>query len=229
MIQKIWSQERFFSDMWNMNSYFLFNFADYYEKNNESFGNIRVFNDDFLSTKSWFDIHPHKYYEIMTIILEWTITHKDSLGNHMKIWKNQVQVTNTSTWIMHSEINEGEEDIKLYQIWFSPPEMSKKPIYYTANFSDTDFKNNICILASGLIENKNKLSSEVTVKRWIFDKDQKINLHFNKHLFLYITKWKIRVNGKEELFDKDQLRCSEEEEIQVEFLEKTDFILIESM
>jgi hypothetical protein len=40
---------------------------------------LRVFNDDFLEGNSGFGMHPHKYYEIMTIMLEGTITHKDSL------------------------------------------------------------------------------------------------------------------------------------------------------
>jgi len=62
-----------------MNSHFLFSFANYYDPQNESFGNLRVFNDDFLKAESGFPMHPHKYYEIMTIVLEGTITHKDSL------------------------------------------------------------------------------------------------------------------------------------------------------
>ncbi len=228
MLHILLAKNRFFSDMWAMNSYFLFNFANYYDKDNESFGNIRVFNDDFLSSKSWFDMHPHKYYEIVTIMIDGTITHKDSLWNNEKISKNQMQVTNASTWITHSEINQEKEDLKLYQIWFSPAEIAKEPIYYTANFSETDFKNNLYILASGLVKNKNKLSSKVNIKRWIFDKGKVLNIYFDKYVFLYITSWKIRVNWKKELSKKDQLRAFGEKEIQLEFLEKTDFIVIES-
>ena len=169
MYQIIKKQQRFFSDMGDMNSYFLFNFAHYYEPNNESFGNLRVFNDDFLSSNSGFDFHPHRYYEIMTIMLEGTITHKDSLGNHIKVSKNHIQVTNTATGIMHSEINEEKQDLKLYQVWFSPGEMALKPVYYTASFSEKDFENNFFTLASGLVENKNTLSSKLSVKRGIFE------------------------------------------------------------
>lgn len=229
MISIIPSQNRYFSDMWNMNSYFIFSFADYYDPKNQSFWNLRVFNDDFLEWNSWFGMHPHKYYEIMTIMLEWTITHKDSLWNNIKISKNQIQITNTSTWISHSEINEEKESLNLYQVWFSPDEMNPKPIYYTASFEEWDFENNLKVLASWIDENSgNKLKSKVSVKRWIFDKEQVLDLNYDKYLFLYITSWKVRINNEIILNSKDQLRTFEEKVIKLEFLEKTDFILIES-
>ncbi len=226
MFQIIPSNKRFFSDMWDMNSYFLFNFSHYYDPQNESFWNLRVFNDDFLKAESWFPMHPHKYYEIMTIMLEWTVTHKDSLWNHIKVSKNEIQVTNTSTWILHSEFNEENEDLKLYQVWFSPPEMNIKPIYYTASFSEKDFENTFFTLASGIQENKNKLFSKVSVKRGIFEVWQKITIDFEKYVFLYLTTWKIKVNGKI-LDKKDQLRAFWEH-LEIEFLEKSDVIVIES-
>lgn len=226
MFQIIPSNKRFFSDMWDMNSYFLFNFAHYYDPQNESFGNLRVFNDDFLKAESWFSMHSHKYYEIMTIMLEWTITHKDSLWNHIKVSKNEIQVTNTSTGIMHSEYNEEKEDLKLYQVWFSPPEMNIKPIYYTAKFSEADFENDFFTLASGINKNKNMLSSKVSVKRGIFEAWQKVKIDFEKYVFLYLTTWKLKVNGNI-LEKKDQLR-SFWEKLDIEFLEKSDVIVIES-
>jgi len=66
---------------------------------------------------------------------------------------------------MHSEFNEEKEDIKLYQVWFLPPKMARKPIYFTAKFTDRDFENTLFAMASGLDENKNQLSSRVSVKR----------------------------------------------------------------
>lgn len=226
MFQIIPSNKRFFSDMWDMNSYFLFNFAHYYDPQNESFWNLRVFNDDFLKAESWFPMHPHKYYEIMTIMLEGTITHKDSLWNHIKVAKNEIQVTNTSTGILHSEFNEEKEDLKLYQVWFSPPEMNIKPIYYTAKFNEADFENNLFTLASGIQENNNKLFSKVSVKKGVFNAWQKVTIDFEKYVFLYVTSWKLKVNGKI-LDKKDQLRAFWEH-LEIEFLEKSDMIVIES-
>ncbi len=185
MIQIIPANNRYFSDMWNINSYFLFSFADYFNIDNQSFWNLKVFNDDYLSSKSWFWMHPHKYYEIMTIMLSWTITHKDSLWNYEKITKNQIQVTDTSVWIMHSEFNEENESLKLYQIWVSPENMSIKPKYFTATFFDSDFKNNLFTLASWIEENKNTLISKVWVKRGFFDKWNNLKI-ISKKIYLYM-------------------------------------------
>ncbi|MGE4444085.1 MAG: pirin family protein [Candidatus Altimarinota bacterium] len=227
MYQIIPKEKRFFSDMGEMNSHFLFNFAHYFDPENESFGNLRVFNDDFLSARSGFPMHPHRYYEIMTIVLEGTITHKDSLGNHEKIHKNEVQVTDAATGIYHSEFNEENEDLKLYQLWFSPPDMSPKPIYYTAKFEEKDFENNLFTLGSGISENENKLSSKLSVKRGKFDAGKKIEINFPKYVFLYVTSGKIRVNGKDILGEKYQLR-SVGEKLDIEFLEKSELLVIES-
>lgn len=228
MIKIIPKEKRFFSDMGDMNSYFLFSFAHYYDRENESFWNLRVFNDDFLSAKSGFPMHPHKYYEIMTIVLTWAVTHKDSLWNHIKVSKNEIQVTNTSLWISHSEFNEENEDLTLYQVWFAPPDFSPNPIYYTTSFNEKDFENNLFTLASWIEENENKLSSKLSVKRWIFDEGKTLKISSNNNLFLYITSWKIKVNWKDILTDKFQLRATWEKEINIEFLDKTDFIVIDS-
>lgn len=227
MYQIIPKEKRFFSDMWEMNSHFLFNFAHYFDPENESFWNLRVFNDDFLSARSGFPMHPHRYYEIMTIVLEGTITHKDSLWNHEKIHKNEVQVTDTATGIYHSEFNEENEDLKLYQVWFSPPDMSPKPIYYTAKFEEKDFENNLFTLASGISENENKLSTKLSVKRWKFDEGKKIEIDFSKYVFLYVTSGKVKINGKDILGEKYQLR-SVWEKLDIEFLEKSEILIIES-
>lgn len=227
MLQIIPAEKRFFSDMWDMSSHFLFNFAHYYDPYNEAFWNLRVFNDDFLSAESGFPMHPHKYYEIMTIVLEGTITHKDSLWNYQKIHKNEIQVTDTSTGIMHSEFNEEKTDLKLYQVWFSPPQMSPKPIYYTAKFEQKDFENNLFTLASWITKNKNILSSHLSVKRGIFEKGKSLEIDFPKYVFLYLTSGKIKINGKNILEKKYQLR-SFWEKLDIQFLEKSEILVIES-
>lgn len=228
MLQIIPAEKRYFSDMGNMNSHFLFSFADYYDPTNTHFWNLRVFNDDFLEGNSGFGMHPHKYYEIMTIMLEGTITHKDSLWNHIKVHKNQIQVTDTATGISHSEINAENEDLKLYQIWFSPDDMSPKPKYFTATFQDQDFENKLAILGTGLSEHQNSLTSKLSVERWIFDVGKTLEIDYNKYVFLYVTSGKIELPNGEILNPKDQLRAFGEEKMTLKFLEKTDFILIKS-
>lgn len=228
MIQIIPSNQRYFSDMWNMNSYFLFSFADYYDPYNQSFWKLRVFNDDYLKWHSWFDFHPHKHYEILTLMLDWTITHKDNLWNIENIWKNEIQVTDTANWIMHSEFNTQNESLKLYQIWFSPDETSKKPIYYKSKYQNKDLENNLYKIASWIDKKaENKLTSKVEIYRWIFDENKIINLDFKDYVFIYVTNWEIEVNWKKAQ-EKDQVRIFWEENIDIKFAKKSDIVVIYS-
>lgn len=228
MINIIPKKLRYFSDMWNMNSHFLFSFAEYYDPYNQSFWKLRVFNDDYLQWNSWFEFHPHKHYEILTLMLDWTITHKDNLWNTEKISKNEIQVTDTANWIMHSEINAEDRDLSLYQIWFSPDETSKKPIYYKSKYQDKDLENNLYQIASWIDENAiNKLTSKVEILRWIFDENKIINLNFKDYIFIYVTNWAIEVNWKK-AWEKDQVRIFWEENIDIKFLKKSDIVVIYS-
>ena len=228
MIKIIPKEKRYFSDMWDMNSYFLFSFANYYDPLNNSFWNLRVFNDDFLKSNSWFDFHPHKHYEILTLMLDWTITHKDSLWNIEKISKNEIQFTNTSTWIMHSEINEENVDLKLYQIWFSPNFTAPNPRYFKDKYDEKDLKNNLFLLASWIDKtSKNKIDSEVSIYRWIFDENTNFKIDFNRYVFIYVTYWELEINWKK-IWEKDQLRAFGEENIEIKFAKKSDIVVIYS-
>ena len=53
-----------------LNSFFLFSFADYYDKDNMQFGPLRVFNDDTIAPHAGFPQHPHSEMEIVTLVLD---------------------------------------------------------------------------------------------------------------------------------------------------------------
>ncbi|MBW7954552.1 pirin family protein [Candidatus Gracilibacteria bacterium] len=226
--QIIKKEDRFFSSMGNMSSYFLFNFAEYFDPNNEKFGNLRVFNDDYLEPNSGFPLHPHKYYEILTLVLEGTITHKDSLGNEVEIKENEIQVTNTATGIFHSEFNHSNNDLKLYQIWFAPDEMAKTPIYYTSKYQKKDLENKLFVIASGIGDSKNKLSSKVELSRGVFEGGEQIGFNLGENIFLYIRYGKIKLSTGETLINNDQLRIIGDK-IDIEFLEKSDIVVIKTL
>lgn len=226
--QIIKKEDRYFSSMWKMSSHFLFNFAEYFDPNNEKFWNLRVFNDDYLEPNSWFPLHPHKYYEILTLVLEWVITHKDSLWNEFEIKENEIQVTNTATWIFHSEFNHSNNDLKLYQIWFAPDEMAKTPIYYTSKYQKKDLENKLFVIASWIGDSKNKLSSKVELSRWVFEWWEQIWFNLWENIFLYIRYWKIKLSTWETLINNDQLRIIWDK-IDIEFLEKSDIVVIKTL
>src|SRR5690606_10611274 len=93
------------------------------------FGPLRVFNDDYINAKSGFPMHPHTDMEILTIVLDGQIIHKDSLGNETTLSAGEVQRMTAGTGITHSEANESDNQAHLLQLWFLSNKQGIAPSY----------------------------------------------------------------------------------------------------
>ncbi|HEX8547373.1 MAG TPA: pirin family protein, partial [Cytophagaceae bacterium] len=67
-------------DLGWLKSNFIFSFSDYYEPTKSSFGTLIAFNDDYVQADKGFGIHPHANMEIISILLNGKMNHKDTLG-----------------------------------------------------------------------------------------------------------------------------------------------------
>ena len=134
MIQKIPASDRHYQSLGWLKTYWLFSFGRYFDPENVRFGNLRVFNDDRILPHTGFDTHAHSEMEIVTIVLEGELTHKDSSGGEGTIGPGEVQRMSAGTGIRHSEKNEGDEEVHLYQIWFFPDEEGLEPGYEQKRF-----------------------------------------------------------------------------------------------
>ncbi len=57
-----------------------FSFDDYVDPENDSFGAMRVFNDDRLIAGAIWPMHPHRDVEGLTYVVEGTFGHQDDVG-----------------------------------------------------------------------------------------------------------------------------------------------------
>ena len=113
-----------------LNTRYSFSFANYYNPDRIHFGALRVLNDDTIAGGEGFGMHPHENMEIVTIMLEGELEHKDSMGHSEVLKKDEVQVMTAGTGIMHSEFNHlPDVQIKLFQIWVLPEKKGLKPRY----------------------------------------------------------------------------------------------------
>jgi quercetin 2,3-dioxygenase len=113
-----------------LNARHSFSFAGYYNPERMHFGVLRVLNDDTIAGGMGFSTHPHDNMEIITIPLEGTVEHKDSMGNSGTISRGEVQVMSAGTGIYHSEFNHlKDQDLKLLQIWLFPNKHGVTPRY----------------------------------------------------------------------------------------------------
>lgn len=115
-----------------------FSFASYYDPRFESFGSLRVINEDRVAPGTGFPTHPHREAEIFSYVLGGTLAHKDSMGNVEGMTRGDVQMTSGGTGIRHSEYNGGKDEVHFLQIWALPNQRNLTPKYYARHFSDAE-------------------------------------------------------------------------------------------
>lgn len=112
-----------------LESYYHFSFADYFNQNRLRFGMLRVVNDDEIRPQTGFDVHPHENMEIITYVVKGELTHGDSLQNKRTLKRGEVQYMSAGSGISHSEMNLGDELLRLLQIWIFPDRNGYEPRY----------------------------------------------------------------------------------------------------
>ena len=134
-----------------------FSFANYYDPKRESWGNLRVWNDDTIAPQSGFPPHSHRDMEIITYVREGAITHQDNLGNLGRTEAGDVQVMSAGTGIAHAEYNREDVTTKIFQIWIQPTSRGEKPSWGARPFPKGERAGQFVVLASGYEEDGDAL------------------------------------------------------------------------
>ena len=134
-----------------------FSFADYRDPARDSWGNLRVWNDDTIAAGSGFPPHPHRDMEIITYVRKGAITHQDNLGNHGRTVAGDVQVMSAGTGITHSEFNRESDDTQIFQIWIEPTSRGAAPGWGARPFPRGERSGRFVTLASGFAEDSDAL------------------------------------------------------------------------
>lgn len=114
-----------------------FSFASYFDPRHESFGPLRVINEDRVKPSTGFGSHSHAEFLIFSYIVNGTLEHRDSMGNLENLKRGEVQFTSAGTGIRHSEWNRDKDDeVHFLQIWAKPNVKGLKPHYETKKWSD---------------------------------------------------------------------------------------------
>ena len=126
-----------------------FSFGDYYDPANESFGALRVINEDWIKGGAGFQPHSHRDMEIVTYILDGAIAHQDSSGGGGTIRPGEIQRMSAGTGITHSEFNpSASQACHLLQIWITPSRRGIRPSYEQKAVDPDSVRNHFARIAA---------------------------------------------------------------------------------
>jgi redox-sensitive bicupin YhaK (pirin superfamily) len=141
---------RFHTDIAWLDSWHCFSFSSHYDPDNTHHGLLLVLNDDVIAPSGGFGTHPHRDMEIVTWVLDGSLAHRDSKGNHGVISPGIAQRMSAGRGIRHSEENAStSEPVRLLQMWVPPDTTGIEPGYEQRDVSDEMKDDQLFPLASG--------------------------------------------------------------------------------
>ncbi|HSP38296.1 MAG TPA: pirin family protein [Frankiaceae bacterium] len=134
-----------------LDSHHSFSFGEHYDPDNTSYGVLLVHNEDVLAPGGGFDTHPHRETEIVTWVLDGSLTHEDSAGHRGITRPGLVQRMSAGSGIEHSERN-GSQDSPVHyvQMWVAPDEFGTEAGYEQLEVDDGLLAAGLVPVASGL-------------------------------------------------------------------------------
>jgi redox-sensitive bicupin YhaK (pirin superfamily) len=122
-----------------------FSFDTYRDPANDSFGAMRVFNDDRLIPGAVWPLHPHRDVEGLTYVVEGTFGHQDNVdGPFGPLPAGSVQRMTLGSGALHSELNASKtEPMRFIQIWILPDTGDLPPGVEQRVFSTEDRANRL--------------------------------------------------------------------------------------
>ena len=126
-----------------------FSFGQYFDPQHMGFGPLRVINEDHVAPGMGFDTHGHANMEILSIVIDGALEHKDSTGETVVIRPGDIQRMSAGTGVLHSEYNASQTDpVHFLQIWIVPGQQDLAPSHEVKSFPAQDRSGRLRLLGS---------------------------------------------------------------------------------
>lgn len=177
-----------------------FSFGNFMDPERMGFRFLRVINDDRVIPGAGFDTHPHRDMEIITVVLDGALEHKDSLGTGSIIRPGEIQKMSAGSGIRHSEFNPSKDDgVHLLQIWIIPDTRGIDPAYEQITVDTAKAKDGFT-----LVGDRHGTDGGITIhqdaKMYLAHPQDGSTLTYElsegRHGFLHVAKGRIVLNGE---------------------------------
>jgi quercetin 2,3-dioxygenase len=177
-----------------------FSFNTYFDPDHMGFRALRVINEDRVRPGEGFGMHGHRDMEIVTVVLEGALEHKDSLGSGSVIRPGRVQRMSAGRGIRHSEFNpSATEPVHLYQIWILPEKAGLTPEYEEKTFDPADHRGRLRLIASpGGEDGALTIHQDARLYQASLREGESVTheLKPDRHAWVQVLRGGVRVNGE---------------------------------
>lgn len=192
--EHITSNQRFFADKGWVQTFHTFAFDGSSHLQRKHFGALKILNDDTLAPNTHFPPHNHKNMEILSIVLDGALEHKDSLGNSSVLTTGSTQLISSGSGISHSErnVHPGKTTRNL-QIWLYPNKDNLPPTHQVGRLK-FDKKDNLVASPNG-INNSLKINQNVFIHILNLKKNFRIRIKPTYKYFLQVISGNLIIDG----------------------------------
>lgn len=211
-----------------------FSFANYYDPRFMGFSVLRVINDDVVAPGAGFPKHGHRDMEIISVVLQGSIEHKDSMGHVSRLRAGEVQRMSAGTGVTHSEYNpSADEPLRFLQIWIEPERQGLIPSYEQRAIAEQAQKK-LSLLASPAGEDTGEATDAMQLHqdaRLYFGRlqsDESLTqlLDSKRKYYLHIITGDLNVN-QQAISAGDALAITDESKLKMDSVANSEFLLFD--
>ncbi len=197
------SSDRGHADHGWLKSQHSFSFADYFDPAHMGVGNLRVINEDRVAPGTGFGTHGHRDMEIISLVLDGVLAHRDSMGNEGQIHPGEVQRMSAGSGVRHSEHNHAaDRTTHFLQIWIVPDERGIAPGYEQKAFDPAAQRGRLALLAAPaeLAPAEGAVSVHADARLWAgrFDGEETAEMALDptRPVYVHLVRGRLQVNGQ---------------------------------
>lgn len=213
-----------------LDTYHTFSFANYYNPQEMGYSCLLVINDDTVAPGRGFGTHGHDNMEIISIVLDGTIEHQDSMGNKTRIKPGDVQRMSAGTGVRHSEYNPSPtEPVHFFQIWIVPDQQGLAPSYAQQAYPESERRGTLRLVCSpdgrggSLVIHQDAYLYVSTLKE---GERATHALRPDRRAYLHVARGNVTVNGQA-LSTGDGARIEDVPEIRLESGDSAEILLFD--